>query len=435
MADKNIGALPQIDDLNDDSLLVVEQNGEAGKMTGAQFRGFAERSVTWYVYMAEQAMNKAREEAANADTSALLSQMWAAGLPNAPSIIIDELDIATIAAGAVEYFIAVPGAGYYLYDGAEYSVTVNSTTWTIVAKDQTLETPVVKFYVDSEVLTVDNSNGDVDATVSFHRITEIPEYPETNAKTEANRAELAAQRAEDAAKRAEEIAPEGGEAGGYYTPKVQQPDANTMLVSFDKSDENMPDASETEITLPEGPAGVSGVHFGSDTPPDSANVWINPNGEPTGTEDWEIDMDDGTTEVKTMVVLGAESSSGQLAILRFRQADGTWAEIPALVGPAGPQGVQGEKGDTGAIGPQGPQGETGPQGAQGPQGVQGEKGETGPQGPQGEQGATGPQGPAYTLTDTDKAAIAEQVKASMTTKTFKFTLEDGTVVEEKVYVG
>lgn len=87
------------------------------------------------------------------------------------------------------------------------------------------------------------------------------------------------------------------------------------------------------------------------------------------------------------------------------------------------------------VGPQGPQGPTGPQGPQGEAGPRGADGATGPAGPQGPQGATGPQGPAYTLTATDREAIAAEVKASLTTETWTFTLEDGSTVTKAVYVG
>ena len=43
-----------------------------------------------------------------------------------------------------------------------------------------------------------------------------------------------------------------GEAGGYYTPAVTQPDANTMRLSFSPSKEGMPAVAETDITLPSG---------------------------------------------------------------------------------------------------------------------------------------------------------------------------------------
>lgn len=53
-----------------------------------------------------------------------------------------------------------------------------------------------------------------------------------------------------------------------------------------------------------GDTGDSGVYIGSETPPDNVNVWIDPNGRPSNTEDWEFDMADGTTEIRTVVVVG-----------------------------------------------------------------------------------------------------------------------------------
>ena len=85
---------------------------------------------------------------------------------------------------------------------------------------------------------------------------------------------------------------------------------------------------------PRGEKGESGVYVGSNTPPEGYDIWLNPNGEPTSTEDWEFDLESGATETKTVVVVGSDDSSqsGKLGILRFKQADGTWSEIPALVG-------------------------------------------------------------------------------------------------------
>lgn len=45
MADKNISALPLAPDLYDDSMLVVEQQGQAMKLCGAQFRAFGRQAV------------------------------------------------------------------------------------------------------------------------------------------------------------------------------------------------------------------------------------------------------------------------------------------------------------------------------------------------------------------------------------------------------
>lgn len=45
MADSNIGALPQAPQVDDDSLLVMEQQGQAMKLTGAQLKGYAKQGV------------------------------------------------------------------------------------------------------------------------------------------------------------------------------------------------------------------------------------------------------------------------------------------------------------------------------------------------------------------------------------------------------
>ena len=61
MADKNIGDLQQISKLNDESLLVVEQDGEARKMPGKIFREFAESHSKEYVESAVQASQGAKD--------------------------------------------------------------------------------------------------------------------------------------------------------------------------------------------------------------------------------------------------------------------------------------------------------------------------------------------------------------------------------------
>ena len=95
------------------------------------------------------------------------------------------------------------------------------------------------------------------------------------------------------------------------------------------------------------------------------------------------------------------------AILRVRLSDGTWAEIPAIVGAKGEKGEKGEKGDKGD------------RGVQGVQGIQGEKGE---------------KGDLYVLSDEDKADIAQSVIATIplgviaydhTTYTLSITTDEG----------
>ena len=59
MADKTIGSLPAASDLNDDSLLVAEQQGQAVSVSGRLFKGFARASVSQYVESAKTAAERA----------------------------------------------------------------------------------------------------------------------------------------------------------------------------------------------------------------------------------------------------------------------------------------------------------------------------------------------------------------------------------------
>ncbi len=83
----------------------------------------------------------------------------------------------------------------------------------------------------------------------------------------------------------------------------------------------------------------------------------------------------------------------------FKYEDFTEEQLKQLIGPQGPSGPQGLQGDKGETGQQGEKGDPfkyedfteeqlnqliGPQGPPGPQGLQGDKGETGPQGDPGE---------------------------------------------------
>ena len=72
-------------------------------------------------------------------------------------------------------------------------------------------------------------------------------------------AQQAAQRAEEAAKNAEEgAAGKAGEDGGYYTPEVTQPTANTLRISYTASKTDMEDVKYKDVTLPAGPKGEKG---------------------------------------------------------------------------------------------------------------------------------------------------------------------------------
>lgn len=128
-------------------------------------------------------------------------------------------------------------------------------------------------------------------------------------------------------------------------------------------------------------------------------------------------------------------------ILRIKDENGVWQNVPALVGPPGKNGAQGEPGpagsdgfspiatvtqtETGAtISIQDKSGTTTATITNGAKGEKGDKGDTGDQGPQGIQGIQGPQGPAgqdgYTpikgtdyWTAADQAQIVQDVLAAL----------------------
>ena len=139
------------------------------------------------------------------------------------------------------------------------------------------------------------------------------------------------------------------------------------------------------------------------------------------------DGEDGFSPVATVT----QTDSG--AVISITDANGT--TTATIVN--GKDGADGAKGDTGATGPQGPQGEKGDTGATGPQGPQGEKGDAGATGPTGAAGADGHtpvKGTDY-FTEADKTELVAQVKASLTTESWTFTLDDGSAVTKAVYVG
>lgn len=108
---------------------------------------------------------------------------------------------------------------------------------------------------------------------------------------------------------------------------------------FDGKDGYTPQKGIDYFDGDKGDPGYSGVYVGADTPPDNANVWINPNGKPTGTENWEFELDTGATDTKMVVVIGSDTANGTLAMLRFKQGD-KWVEIPAITGTDGKTAYQ-----------------------------------------------------------------------------------------------
>ena len=70
MADRTIGELPVADHLDDESLLVVEQQGEARSIQGLLVRRFAEAATEGAVQAAQDAAEQAEQSAQDAANSA-----------------------------------------------------------------------------------------------------------------------------------------------------------------------------------------------------------------------------------------------------------------------------------------------------------------------------------------------------------------------------
>lgn len=84
MADKSIGELTAAPQLNDDSLLVVEQQGQAMKLTGRQFSDFARGAVIAYTQTAASAAAGAQASQKTAEAAAERSEAAR------DSILVDE---------------------------------------------------------------------------------------------------------------------------------------------------------------------------------------------------------------------------------------------------------------------------------------------------------------------------------------------------------
>ena len=81
LAEAPIGSLPSIADLYDDSLLAVEQQGEARKMTGEQWKKYAQAGVAVYVESAKEAAEDAEKAATEAETSAKTAKQYSGKPP------------------------------------------------------------------------------------------------------------------------------------------------------------------------------------------------------------------------------------------------------------------------------------------------------------------------------------------------------------------
>lgn len=96
-----------------------------------------------------------------------------------------------------------------------------------------------------------------------------------------------------------EQAKESGEFDGPQGPK-----GDTGPQGPAGADGKDGEKGETGATGPQGPAGSSGVWVGSEPPTDeNCNIWIDPDGSPSGYEEWVFTLAGGSTVAKKVVVM------------------------------------------------------------------------------------------------------------------------------------
>lgn len=95
----------------------------------------------------------------------------------------------------------------------------------------------------------------------------------------------------------------------------------------------------------QGERGYSGVHVGSTNPPEGTNVWIDTGDDYGSIETWEFTKEGSSDPITKRVIVPPEKA---LVGLKILQPDGSWAEVPALVGEKGDKGDKGDPGPAGS---------------------------------------------------------------------------------------
>lgn len=321
MADKSIGELKKATALYDTSLLPMEQDGEAQALSGALLRKFAEdagdaagrAAVTNEVQQAANhaaAAAQAQQGAKTSETNAASSENAAAG--SATKAAQSEKNAADSAATAQQYSGNPPKP-------------INSTWWIWDAgigsyKDTGVSSilRIVKSYTSIEAMEADYGNMQDNDLVIIATDVELEENSKLYIHTPVGWQYLS-----DLSGIQGPPGPQGIQGNPFtyadFTPEQLQELKGDPFTYSDFTPEQLEnlrgpqgeqgEAFEYSDFTPEqlenlrGPRGYSGVHTGSDTPPEGTNVWIIPDGDPSGTEEWTFTLEDGSIVKKTIVVV------------------------------------------------------------------------------------------------------------------------------------
>lgn len=214
MADKRIGELPLIEDLDDESFFVAEQQGAAGHITGAQIKGFARKSV-------EDIANASQKSAEAAAKSASAAQESATQAEEAQEAAESAKSGAEVAQKAAE---TAQGAAADAQAGAESAKTAAEAAADVAAKDaaEGVREELSVYVEQTEANAQAAADSASEAAVS-------QEAAAQSAQGAAGSATAAAQDAVDAAdaRTAAEAAKSGAEtAAGTATTKAEEASAS-----------------------------------------------------------------------------------------------------------------------------------------------------------------------------------------------------------------
>lgn len=242
MADSTVGGLPAVPNLDDESLFVCEQQGEARKLTGRQLKDYAKKSVSQYTDTAKKYAEEAAGSASAADGSAVQAANAAADAQTAAVDARNAADDSSQSAGEAAGS-AVAAAG----SAADAELAVEH--YPRIGDNGNWETYIGGGYQD----TGQPSRGEIGKgfrILGYYATLGTLEIAVTN--------------------------PEAGDAYGIGTS------APYDIYVYSDEEGWVNNGTIQGPTGEKGETGNSGVYIGTAEPSDHAvNVWINPNGTTT----------------------------------------------------------------------------------------------------------------------------------------------------------
>lgn len=344
MADKQISELPASPQVDASTLLAVEQQGVARKVTGAQFQQFAKNAVKVYSDEAKASADAAAQSAQSAETSkesAADSSAAAKASENAAKASENAAKTSEIAAKTSE-------------TAAKSSETAAKDSQTAAASSASSATT--------------SAQAAQTAQSAAETASSAAQTANTNAQAASQTATTKAAEAAASANTAIQYSgkPPIVQNGVWYTWNATsgqyQSTGKRAVLGFDKTYSSV---TEMEADSSNVSAMTTAIISSNVENEDNAKLYIYDG------ENWVFLSDlSGFTGVgiQSIEMISGDHSPGTLDTYTLTMTDERTFNFSIYNGAIGPQGIQGQQGIQGPIGPEGP---PGPQGPQGPQGING----------------------------------------------------------------